>query len=157
MGSNLHVHVKVVDVGLSEEDKDKFYRDFKDISDSMHIDSLMGWSRSGAKDFTLGMSKKTLIHKEWIVCPEPFYSLAVNFNGQVSICCVDWSMGTLVGDLRTESLKDIWFGESLKRFRSIHLEGRRNELTACANCSYLNQLDDLSNLDGVRHKLQEMH
>lgn len=143
------IHIKIVDYGLSEDEKRKFYQDFESISTSIHIDSLMGWSMSEAKDFKLGTNSiespdgQQLIRKE--VCPFPFYTLTINFDGTVSVCCVDWSHSTVVGDLRENSLVSIWRGAKLQEFRKMHLEKRRFENRACGNCDYLNTLQD--NLD----------
>src|SRR5271157_949976 len=39
--SKLHVHAKLLDTGLSDEKKQKFLADFRDITDSLFIDSMM--------------------------------------------------------------------------------------------------------------------
>ncbi len=139
---SLRVLVKINDTGLTEDERAKFREDFGPISDELRIDSLMGWSLSDTKDFTLGVPVSSGMDgvsplRDRRVCPEPFSRLAVNFDGQVSVCCVDWSFGTIVGDLRRESLAEVWNGERLRRFRLAHLEGRRGEIPACANCQYL--------------------
>jgi radical SAM protein with 4Fe4S-binding SPASM domain len=143
---NCKIHVKIVDTNLSVAEKEKFYDDFTDIATSVHIDSLMGWSMSDTKDFTLGNTPQAspdgaeLITKE--VCPFPFYTLTINFDGTVSVCCVDWSHSTIVGDLKYQSIQDIWNGAELFKFRKMHLEYRRSENRACADCQYLNTLQD---------------
>ncbi len=143
---NCKIHVKIVDSGLSDKEKQKFYDDFANISTSTHIDSLMGWSMSESKDFTLGTNPNkspdgaNLISKQ--VCPFPFYTLTINFDGTVSVCCVDWSHNTLVGDIKAQSLKSIWLGEELFKFRKMHLQKERYQNKACSNCQYLDTLQD---------------
>lgn len=140
------VYAKIIDCGLRDAEKEKFFADFDPISDFITIDTVGGWSMSSAKDWTLGTNPKNyldlpgFVRKE--VCPYPFYTLAVNFDGRVSICCVDWSMSTLVGDLRTESLSALWNGERLFEFRRMHLTGERKLNPACADCFALNGLPD---------------
>lgn len=143
------IYVKIINANLSEEDKEKFYLDFKAISDFCAIEELMGLSYTKSKDFLLGTKPETqdglpLIDKD--VCPYPFYSLAINFNGAVSICCVDWSHSTVVGDVNKNSLKEIWNGPQMLEFRRMHLEHRRGENKACADCYFIKQAPD--NLDG---------
>jgi MoaA/NifB/PqqE/SkfB family radical SAM enzyme len=142
----LHVHVKIVDTGLSPEARAKFVADFEAISDSVHIDPLMGWSLSSVRDFRLGQRSALgpdglpLTRRE--VCAFPFYTLSVNFDGTVSVCCVDWAHQTVVGDVTRESLLDIWRGPALAAIRLMHLEGRRHENRACGDCQYLETLAD---------------
>jgi radical SAM protein with 4Fe4S-binding SPASM domain len=148
---NCKIHIKIIDANLSVDEKEKFYNDFTDIATSIHIDSLMGWSMSDIKDFTLGNNPvlspdgAKLITKE--VCPFPLYTLTINFDGTVSVCCVDWSHSTIVGDVKYQSIQEIWQGKALFEFRKMHLEYRRYENRACANCQNLITLQD--NIDDI--------
>lgn len=160
--SHLHVLVKINDTALTDEERARFRADFGDISDDLRFDTLMGWSRSDVKDFTLGVEVSTGMDgatalRERQVCPEPFSRLAVNFDGQVSVCCVDWSFGTIVGDLRRESVADVWNGERLRRFRLTHLRGRRGDIPACANCQYLTGEQTYRTLDQHAERLLALY
>jgi len=159
---SLRVVAKINDTGLSGEELAKFRADFGPISDELKVDSLMGWSLSEAKDFTLGVPVTTGMDgvsplRERRVCPEPFSRLAVNFDGRVSVCCVDWSFGTIVGDLRTQSLSEVWNGEALRRFRLTHLSGRRGEIPACADCQYMTGEGPNRDLDGQAERLLSLY
>lgn len=160
--SKLYIHVKIIDAGLSDEDKNKFIADFSEISDSINIDKPMGWSRSFEKEIKLNLISKTGMDgvtekKGRVVCPEPFSKLAINFDGTVSICCVDWSHGTVVGDLRKSSLTDIWHGNKLREFRLKHLRGKRSEIPACLDCDYMQGLAEITNLDNDRYRLLSLY
>ena len=157
-GNDLYVYVKILDTGLTEEDRYKFIKDFKHISDEIHIDSLMGWSLSTEKDFTLGndpgksMSggKKT-VRK---ICTSPFTNQVVNFDGTVSCCCVDWSHKTVVGNLNKQSFHEIWNGEMLREFRLLHIRGERSKIKACRDCDYMAGIYPV--LDSHKNKLLAM-
>lgn len=159
VGSNLKIHVKIIDIGLSCDEKSQFFNDFTCISDSINIDTLMGFSLSEQKDFTLGikvstgMDGKSPIKKDRRICPAPFYNMAVNFNGLVSVCCVDWSWGTTIGDARKENLMDIWNGKALREFRALQLRNERSKIKTCANCQYLTGLNPLSDIDNYSEEL----
>ena len=146
--------MKIVDVGLTEVDKRKFIRDFEDISDSLNIETLMGWSNSSMKDFTLGqevelaMSSAAQLKHDRKVYPEPFKGMAVNFNGQVSVCCVDWSFGTIIGDVSQENLVDIWNGKRMYELRMLHLKDQRNRIECCSDYQYILGIPALSEIDG---------
>lgn len=156
------IYVKIADSGLPEDEIEKFYHDFKPICDSCAVEKLMGWSYSNIKDFTMGTNPDTydgldFSYKE--VCPYPFYVMAINFNGTVSLCGNDWSHNTVVGDLNNESLVDIWSGKRLYNFRKMLLELRRKENKACGDCYYLKIAPD--NIDDYREiilqKLKERY
>jgi len=153
------IWVKILRLGLTEEDINKFGHDFKDICDECLVMTPMGWSRTDIYDFTLGSNPttgdngETPLRPDRVVCPYPFYSLAINFNGSVSVCCADWSHSTVVGDVHNTALVDIWNGSAMRELRMIHLSNRRSENSACANCQTMQGLPDDSDLDDDRERL----
>jgi radical SAM protein with 4Fe4S-binding SPASM domain len=153
--SNLRITAKIINIGMSEEEKKSFINKFKKISDRVQIDPIMGWSDSKQKNFRLGIKRE--IKKTPLVCEDPFAKMAINFNGTVSVCCVDWSHNTVVGDLNNESFKEVWQGEKLKKFRILHLEGKRAKIKACRNCDYIKDKEDYANIDSIREKLLNIY
>lgn len=139
------IYVKIADSGLSNEDVVKFYKDFQPISDKIAIEKLMGWSYSDVKDFTLGTNPDTydglpLVPKK--VCAYPFYVMAVNADGSISLCGNDWAHGTVVGNVKNNSLKEIWHGKKLYELRKAMLENRINNIKVCSQCYYLRIVPD---------------
>ncbi len=160
--SSLIIKTKIVDIGFDKSVIKKFCDDFTPISDQISVNNLMGWSNSNIKDFTLGINVKRSMGisaklREKNICPEPFRSLAVNFNGQASVCCVDWAMETVVGDLTKESLNDIWNGAEMKKFRLLHSNGNRAQIKACRNCHYLKGFPDHLYLDDKTSDLNKLY
>ena len=143
---DMQIYIKIVDNHLTVEEKQKFSDDFSRICDNYAIENLMGWSYSSVKDFTLGTHPATSVEgipfSEREVCPFPFYSLAINFNGSASICCSDWSHSTIVGNAGENSIKEIWNGEKLYNFQKMHLLGNRCQNRACGDCYYIKMLPD---------------
>lgn len=161
-GSKLHVHAKIIDVGLTADAKTRFVETFEAICDSLHIDSLMKWHAMPPRDVAryinsdIGMFGKP-IDRQRLVCAEPFMKLAVNSNGDVSVCCVDWAHDTVVGRVPQDSLEQIWNGPRLKDFRLKHLLGQRHTLRACADCDYISVLPERANLDRAANRLREIY
>lgn len=158
----LKVLVKIVDTGLTTAEKQKFFNDFRPISDVCRIEGIMGWSHSDLFDFTLGLNPAvgmdgvTSLKRQRIVCPEPFKMMAINFDGTVAPCCDDWTHGLIVGDLTKETAWDVWHGDKLRRIRRLHLENRRSELPACATCQYMQGVTDVFDLDAARVRLLDL-
>lgn len=139
--ANMKVLAKMIDAGLTMDEKDIFTKIFGPITDECYFESYSGWSLSGVKDFTPNYDvSKILKNRGWDkkdVCASPFYSLAVNFNGSASACCVDWSHGVIVGDLKSKSFGDVWNGANLFELRELHLLKQRSKKPACAVCTYM--------------------
>ncbi len=135
----------------------EFLNLYKNIVDEVEIEEPMNWSgyeERNLLDFTYSKEEIEIItnKKTPKVCAFPFHTLAIQSDGQVVCCCVDWSRHTLVGDVTKESLYNIWHGEKLRNFRLLHLSGQRNKNEACRNCLKLpfggayeaDNLDDVS-------------
>ncbi len=54
-------------------------------------------------------------------CPLPFLQLQLNPFGDISACC--FSGEHKVGDIQTDSIKDIWNGSEIKKWRQEFLDG----------------------------------
>jgi MoaA/NifB/PqqE/SkfB family radical SAM enzyme len=58
--------------------------------------------------------------------------LVVLWDGRVSVCCADYEGEAIVGDADEETLSDIWNGQEMRTFRTLHLEGTFPPL--CRSC-----------------------
>ena len=159
-GIRLHVHAKILDSGLKQEEIEKFERDFADIVDSYNVDGLIGWD--GQADMvTMGLEVRTgmdgvsPVAHDRKVCPEPFKFLAVNTDGSVSPCCVDWTYGANVGHIADASLIDIWRGDRLRELRLLHLTERKNERKVCRACSFFKGQASYTDIDDIVARLLE--
>jgi MoaA/NifB/PqqE/SkfB family radical SAM enzyme len=157
--SKINVKAKIILNLLSENEHKTFIKDFGPITDLVEINGLMGWSRSSLKDFTLGEKITTGIDgfsplaKARKTCSLPFTSMAINFDGAVSVCCNDWSHGLIVGDIKNEKLIDIWNGEKLYNVRMLHISGKREDLNVCNDCQYILGMPPWTNLDNYQAQL----
>ncbi len=127
------IHAKFI----GEEDNEKFYEDFSDISDYMSIENRINcWPNFDAGDNPdVGIYGNPLTNIK--VCPYPLYSLKINSDGTVSVCFIDWPHKMIVGDLGNESFYDIWNGKKLRNFRVMQLKGLRGLHPFCGNCHQL--------------------
>ena len=69
-------------------------------------------------------------------CESLWRTLTVNWDGRVSICCMDWDCKAIVGNAREKTLYEIWHGPELRKIRRIHLDSKGHTLPVCANCTY---------------------
>lgn len=76
-------------------------------------------------------------------CYELWFTPAINWNGDVSICCFDWDMENIIGNLKQKSLAEIWQGDALKYYRELHLKGEYNKIPLCDKCLMWSHYPDL--------------
>ncbi len=150
LGGATFIYVKMIDSGDPAENRE--FRDlFAGIADEVVVEPAMNWNDPEEGNLAQ-MDRETLLENEHFrnkktVCPLPFYTLVIHSDLRVSVCCVDWAKEAIVGDLKTQTLKEVWRGEALREFQLAHLHRRKSQLSACRNCSYLYTTSD--NLEGL--------
>ncbi|MBF0155754.1 MAG: SPASM domain-containing protein [Magnetococcales bacterium] len=70
-------------------------------------------------------------------CPQLVDKMAVNYDGSVSACCLDFRHQALIGDVRHQTIAEIWNGEPLAKLRGLIAEGRSRETAICGQCQFL--------------------
>lgn len=132
---NCKIYIKIVDINLCQEDKNKFYNIFGNICDEIFIENVVPqWAEINKFDVdATGMyGQKVDKYKE--VCPFPFMYLHFNFDGTVSPCTLDWGKQVLIGNTNSESALEIWQGKKLKDLRIKMLQKKRDQINFCNKC-----------------------
>ncbi len=153
---NCKIHIKAIKQNLSSEDEVKFYGLFGNLADSIFLENLSPvWPEFHFDNAKIiigsGQYGQTLLEKQ--VCPYIFYIIVVNSDGTVSTCNQDWKRRLIVGNTAIKSLKDIWFGDNLNRYRFIHLDGERKNIETCANCDAISYCT-LDNIDSSSSEIK---
>lgn len=65
-------------------------------------------------------------------CAYLWRNVVVTVNGDVIPCCVDYDARMVMGNVRENTLEEIWHGEAFRSIREDHLAGRF--LSTCATC-----------------------
>ncbi len=58
-------------------------------------------------------------------CKHPWMTMTVKSNGEATMCMEDFNNEIILGDTRTQSLKEIWDGEAYADFRRAHISVRK--------------------------------
>lgn len=69
-------------------------------------------------------------------CVLPFRDLNIWADGKAVLCCEDWNEELVIGDLNTQSLKEIWLGEAVSQVRRQHLKHQGHNVALCAKCDH---------------------
>lgn len=145
-----NIYMKMIESENAAENEE-FMHYFAGIGDEVLIEPVMNWNDPDqgtlAQIDPVALRERHYFANKKNACPFPFYTLVIHSDLKVSACCVDWDKKTVIGDLRTSSLKEIWTGEALRTLQLRHLEKRRSELPGCRNCTYLHTAPD--NLDSL--------
>jgi len=67
-------------------------------------------------------------------CYRPFRQMHVTFDGRCILCCQDWEFAHVLGDVRSNSLAEIWRNEHYHQLRCSLLKGERVKFPLCSKC-----------------------
>lgn len=72
------------------------------------------------------------------ICYRLWHRMMIMTDGTVPMCNSDFLKERIVGDVKTQTVKEIWNGTRLEGVRNLHLERRRFEIPCCAKCNWGN-------------------
>ena len=74
------------------------------------------------------------------LCDRAWQWLTVISDGSVIPCCRDYDATIRFGNLKDNSIEEIWNGEGFREFRRLHALGRSNH-EICKDCDYQSLID----------------
>lgn len=75
-----------------------------------------------------------------VPCRELWLKLQVLWNGDVTVCCVDYDGKLKIGKVPNDSLNELWSGRRLQRMREIHRAREFKKIPICNKCDSDNHL-----------------
>lgn len=130
------IFIKINGDYLSEKEKDLFFKIFTPISDGCSEEHIMScWYDTEIENINpnVGVYGQPLNNVK--ICPYIFYAYTIHANGETSVCFLDWNKKMIIGDVRYQSIQEIWNGNKFKEFRINMLCGIKNDI--CARCDQL--------------------
>lgn len=92
-------------------DEQAFIEHWKAIADKIHVTDLHNWAGTLNTESDVNFP-----------CYRPWLTFTVLWDGRVSLCCADFDGKTILGDLNTHSIAEIWNAELYRNTRRQHLE-----------------------------------
>ena len=97
-----------------------FYQVFHSYFKLCHMHFHVVDSLSGDHGALFANEKLSLFSEPVPPCKMPFSSLFILHDQRVSVCCRDYHEELIVGNLREETLDQIWNGENIKQLQKSH-------------------------------------
>ncbi len=92
-------------------DEQAFIEHWKTIADKIHVTDLHNWAGTLNTESDVNFP-----------CYRPWLTFTVLWDGRVSLCCADFDGKTILGDLNTHSIAEIWNADPYRNARRQHLE-----------------------------------
>lgn len=130
--------IRIIYCPEHKKELDEFVLCWSDIVDDIEILPLHNWTN--LTDYKASSP---------ITCIYPWTHMTILQDGRVVPCTVEWEGKNTIGDLKHESLVNIWKGAKVKEVRQSLLDKKMQQLALCCHCdipysenrlNYLNQL-----------------
>jgi MoaA/NifB/PqqE/SkfB family radical SAM enzyme len=111
-----------------------FYNFWHKKVDHVNVNLAMDWA--GQLDVKSHLSLHITNHPPFLnPCEVLWEEMVVLWDGRVSLCCLDYEGSVIMGDLKNQSIIEVWLGKKLQRYRNEMLEAGRSSLPLCNTCS----------------------
>ena len=64
-------------------------------------------------------------------------TMSIGWDGRVLGCAADLNGHEILGDLREQSIMEVWNSDKLQNYRRVHRAGRYQELDLCRDCTFV--------------------
>ena len=92
-------------------DEQAFIEHWRSIADKIHVTDLHNWAGTLNAESDVNYP-----------CYRPWLTFTVLWDGRVSLCCADFDGKTILGNLNTQTIAEIWNAEPYRNVRREHLE-----------------------------------
>lgn len=72
-----------------------------------------------------------------VSCGLPFEDMQILYNGDVVPCCYDFDAQLILGNVRNNSLEEMWNSPPFKKLREVHRKGTFEDIPLCDRCDQL--------------------
>jgi sulfatase maturation enzyme AslB (radical SAM superfamily) len=102
-------------------DEQAFIDEWRQVADKIHITDLHNW----AGTLNARSDVQYPCYRLWL-------TFTVLWDGRVSLCCADFDGRNVLGDLRTQTIAQVWNSPAYRAVRRQHLESGGPEI--CRSC-----------------------
>lgn len=153
-GRPVFICMSMVDSSYSHEDIENYQAFFNSLPiNTIFVNPMLNMSGATKTSKEIDMSRFADIpRKEAPICRMPWENIAVNWDGLVSACVVDFNEDHIIGDVKRENLQNIFNSERMRKFRRCHIDRdfqwieEQGALCATCNCRFDPEYD-LRNLE----------
>ena len=132
------INAKIARYQMTDEDIEKFFKDFEPICDTVAMEGLHGWGAASEGNMFLediGTHDGSPFNEK-LSCPLPMYMMSISSDGTTNVCCAEWGNFHNLGNVMDDNIFNLWNNDKRREFQIMHLEGRLSENAACKDCQH---------------------
>ena len=123
--------IKMIKMDINKDEVEIFKKKWGDAgANQVRIDRFFTWNDS-IKDMSSGDEPKI---EDRHACLNPWRLCVVDWDGSFVICPLDYSAKVIMGNIKNQSIKEVWNGDEYKKIRLMHINNEFGNFPLCKNC-----------------------
>jgi radical SAM protein with 4Fe4S-binding SPASM domain len=115
---------------LNESELEGFLTRWKELVDYISVQELMEFD-----EMKLQLTPQNRVQNSNFRCHQPWHRLTLRANGDALPCCTIWGQHLPMGNVKDQSLQEIWMSPPMVELRRQHRDGRYRENAICKKCA----------------------
>lgn len=132
--SPMQIRIRMVELEENKSERSQWLSYWKEqagAQDKIQLMPMHTWSGEIAEE----REEKIQFYRDK-PCVSVFSSFTINYDGTVQLCDSDVEQQMLVGDILTNTIREIWQGEKFEDIRCFHANEQRNQIKICQGCDH---------------------
>jgi len=136
--------VTIIDMKPTKDEIEEFVKYWSPLADKVDINHYNTWG--GTQDELnydddhqdpkhqgkLNQSQNTAFD---FACTHPWEEMVIGADGRVGLCCLDHELHEQVGDVRENTIKEIWQGVKINEYREKQMTLNYSSIKSCKDCN----------------------
>jgi MoaA/NifB/PqqE/SkfB family radical SAM enzyme len=122
------IELQIIEMPENAHEVEAFLRRWQGRVDRVYAKGLHDWA---------GQSLRPAPRPEGaarIPCLQLWYNLVIFREGEVALCCYDYDGRVILGNVREQTIAEIWRGARYREVRRLHWQGRYDDVPLCKTC-----------------------
>ena len=128
-GSECYIEVRMIDMDFNRHEHQDFMKFWKEHVDESIVTTYYDWPWTGQTTF------------EPKPCPKVQHEMFFMSDGQATLCCWDAHERGIVGDVKENTVEEIWQGAIMQKYKKWLNHGERGKIELCSRCTAYHDYD----------------
>jgi len=129
------VILSYVESRFNRNETRQFLSQWRNLVDGISISLIHNWT--GDIKYTAHHIKQNNLKKfKRDPCRLLWTDMVISWNGDVPLCCNDYENRIVLGNVKEQSISEIWGGDKLEKIRQWHINSNFEKISICKECEY---------------------
>lgn len=128
-GNDCFVEVRMINMDFNRHEHEDFEKFWNEKADKGTVTTYYDWPWTG---------QTTFVAKP---CPKVQHEMFFMTDGRATLCCWDAHERGVTGDIKTNTVEEIWRGATMEKYKKWLDRGERGKIELCSRCTAYDDYD----------------